>query len=291
VRTGSITHEVELILTAGDRDALADLDDFTFLLADGRSVPSDTVLRVEEARGWGTITHVDGQRSVTVEADVDPRYGNADAITAALRAGFLPALEADTPGLRVHVEGQAANLAETSGSILRGFLMGLLGIYLVLSFQFRSYVEPIIVMMTIPLAFIGVIWGHWLTGYDVSMPSMMGAASLAGIVVNNAILLVEVTKARHAEGLGFAGAAGQAVRARFRPILITVSTTVVGMVPLLAEPSLQAQVLKPMVVSVVFGMLASTVLVLLVLPAFYAILDDLGLARARKPGGADHART
>jgi multidrug efflux pump subunit AcrB len=110
-------------------------------------------------------------------------------------------------------------------------------------------------------------------------------------VVNNAILLVEVTKARHAEGLGFAGAAGQAVRARFRPILITVSTTVVGMVPLLAEPSLQAQVLKPMVVSVVFGMLASTVLVLLVLPAFYAILDDLGLARARKPGGADHART
>ncbi|GAB4272582.1 MAG: efflux RND transporter permease subunit [Pararhodobacter sp.] len=282
VRTGSITHEVELILSGGDRDALADLTDFTFLLADGRSVPSDTVLRVVEARGWGTITHVDGQRSATVEADVDPRFGNADAITADLRAGFLPALEAAHPGLRAHVEGQAANLAETSGSILRGVLIGLLGIYLVLSFQFRSYVEPVIVMITIPLALIGVVWGHWLTGYDISMPSMMGAASLAGIVVNNAILLVEVTNARHAEGFGFARAAGEAVRARFRPILITVGTTVVGMAPLLAEPSIQAQVLKPMVVSMVFGMLASTMLVLVVLPAFFAILDDFGLARGAR---------
>ncbi|WP_323037449.1 efflux RND transporter permease subunit [Pararhodobacter sp.] len=279
VRTGAIAHDIELILTLEDRDQRADLSDFTFLLADGRTVPLDTVLRISEARGWGTITHVDGLRSVTIEADVDPRLGNADAITADLRAGFLPSLIGRVPGLQVHVEGQAANLAETSGSILRGFAIGLLGIYLVLSFQFRSYTEPVIVMLTIPLALIGVVWGHWLMGYDISMPSMMGAASLAGIVVNNAILLVEVIKARRAEGLLLAHAAGEAVRARFRPILITVSTTVIGMVPLLTEASLQAQVLKPLVVALVFGMLASTLLVLLVLPAFYAILDDLGLAR------------
>lgn len=284
VRTGAIAHDVELILTHDDRDQLADLAEFTFLLADGRTVPFDTVVRVTEARGWGTIIHVDGLRSATVVADVDPRLGNADAITADLRAQFLPSLTAEVPGLRISVEGQAANLAETSGSILNGFMIGLLGIYLVLSFQFRSYAEPVIVMLTIPLALLGVVWGHWAMGYDISMPSLMGAASLAGIVVNNAILLVEVIKARRADGFALADAAGAAVRARFRPILITVTTTVIGMVPLLAEASLQAQVLKPLVVSLVFGMLASTLLVLLVLPAFYAILDDLGLAR--KPRGS-----
>jgi len=107
----------------------------------------------------------------------------------------------------------------------------------------------------------------------------MGAASLAGIVVNNAILLVGVTKTRVAEGLSMAAAAGAAVRSRFRPILITVGTTVIGMLPLLAESSLQAQILKPLVVAVVFGIAASTLLVLLVLPALYAILDDFGLAQ------------
>ena len=169
---------------------------------------------------------------------------------------------------------------------LNWFALGLLGIYLVLSFQFRSYAEPIIVMLTIPLALLGVVWGHWAMGYDISMPSMMGAASLAGIVVNNAILLVEVIKSRRAEGFDLVKAAGAAVRARFRPILITVTTTVMGMVPLLTEASLQAQVLKPLVVSLVFGMLASTLLVLLVLPAFYGILDDLGLAKGRRKSAA-----
>ncbi len=280
VRTGTIAHEVEVILSPGDRDALSDFDNFTFLLADGRTVPFATVLRVTDSRGWGSITSVNGQRGVTVQADVVPTLGNADAITAELRAGLLAERAAAVRGLGVHVEGQAASLAETSGSILRGFLMGLLGIYLVLSFQFRSYAEPVIVMLTIPLALIGVVWGHWLTGFDISMPSMMGAASLAGIVVNNAILLVEVIKVRAGEGLTLARAAGVAVRTRFRPIIITVGTTVIGMVPLLNEPSLQAQVLKPLVVSVVFGMIASTLLVLLVLPAFYAILDDLGLSKA-----------
>jgi multidrug efflux pump subunit AcrB len=284
VRTGTLAHEVELILSLDDRNALTDLQDFSFVLADGRAVPFDTVLRAQETRGWGTITSVNGRRGVTVQADVVPTLGNADAITAQMRAGLLADLPSEVRGLEVHVEGQAANLAETSGSILRGLMIGLLGIYLVLSFQFRSYAEPVIVMLTIPLALPGVIWGHWAAGYDISMPSMMGAASLAGIVVNNAILLVEVIKDRAAGGMALALAAGAAVRARFRPIVITVGTTVIGMVPLLWEPSLQAQILKPLVVSVVFGMLSSTLLVLLVLPALYAILNDLGLARAGRKG-------
>lgn len=161
-----------------------------------------------------------------------------------------------------------------------------MGIYIVLSFQFRSYLEPAIVMLSIPLALVGVIWGHAAMGYDISMPSLVGAASLAGIVVNNAILLVLVIRERVGAGMATAEAAGAAVRARFRPILVSVTTTIMGMAPLLAEGSTQAQTLKPLVIAVVLGLLASTVLVLGVIPAHYAILDNLRAGPARRATGA-----
>lgn len=280
VRRGNIAHEVEIVQAQSDRDARADLEAFTITLPDGSAVPLSTVARIEEARGWGTITQVDGARTLTVQADVDGRVGNADAIVSRMAGTFLPELAARTPSLSFEIGGQSANSAETVGSILRGFLLGLIGIFIVLSYQFRSYVEPLIVMVTIPLAFLGVIWGHVLMGYNISMPSLVGAASLAGIVVNNAILLVQVIKARAAEGLTVAEAAGQAARIRFRPIFVSVTTTIMGMAPLLIETSTQAQTLKPLVISVVFGLMTSTVLVLMVLPALYSILDDFGLARA-----------
>ncbi len=280
VQTGDIAHEIELEQSAADRDSRSDLKDFTITLPNGTAVPFSTVARLDEARGWSGITHVDGRRTVTVQADVDTRIGNADAIVAELADGFLPDLAAATPGLSFEIGGQSANSAETVASILRGFLIGLVGVYVVLSFQFRSYVEPIIVMLSIPLAFIGVVLGHMIMGYNISMPSLIGAASLAGIVVNNAILLVQVIKRRAAEGMDLARAAGQASRERFRPILMSVSTTMMGLIPLLLEGSTQAQTLKPLVISVVFGLFVATVLVLVVMPAFYAILGDLGLARA-----------
>lgn len=281
VQQGDIAHEIELEQAVEDRDSYDDLRDFTITLPDGSTVPLSTVALVDEARGWSSITHVDGQRTVTVQADVDTRIGNADAIVSELSNSFLPRLAGEFPGLGFEIAGQSANSAETVASILRGFLIGLIGIYVVLSFQFRSYVEPLIVMLSIPLAFIGVVLGHLIMGYNISMPSLIGAASLAGIVVNNAILLVQVIKARAAEGMELARAAGQASRARFRPILMSVSTTMMGLVPLLLETSTQAQTLKPLVISVVFGLLSATVLVLIVLPAFYAILGDLGLAQAQ----------
>lgn len=280
VRLGDISHEIEVIQSEGDRDARADLEAFTIALSDGSTVPLSTVVRIEEGRGWATITQVDGERTLTVQADVDGRYGNADAIVSQMSNTFLPNLTARTPGLRFEIGGQSANSAETVQSILRGFVLGLIGIFVILSYQFRSYAEPLIVMITIPLAFLGVIWGHMIMGYNISMPSLVGAASLAGIVVNNAILLVQVIKFRAAEGASVTNAAGQAARERFRPIFVSVSTTIMGMAPLLVETSTQSQTLKPLVISVVFGLLTSTVLVLVVLPSLYAILDDLGFATA-----------
>jgi multidrug efflux pump subunit AcrB len=281
IRRGDLAWDLEVLLAGTDRATRADLTEFQIALPSGGTVPLSTVATIEDARGWGSVTRRNGLRTLTVSADVDGRIGNADAITARLAEEYLHNLAAATPGLAFEIGGQAANSAETVASILRGFVIGLVGIYLVLSFQFRSYIEPLIVMLTIPLAFLGVIWGHAAMGYNISMPSLVGAASLAGIVVNNAILLVGVIKTRRMEGHSASAAAGEAVRARFRPIFVSVSTTIMGVAPLLLETSTQAQTLKPLVISVVFGLLAATILILVVLPAFYAALEDLRSASSR----------
>ncbi|MCU0836180.1 MAG: efflux RND transporter permease subunit [Gammaproteobacteria bacterium] len=278
-RIGDWDVEILVRQAESDRESLADLADQTIQLPDGRRVPLDVVARVEETRDWAGITRIDGRRTVTVEANVDARQANAQAIVSDLRAHWLTGFAERHPEIEVRFEGQVARSAETGGSIRRGLLIGLIGVFVILSFQFRSYLEPLVVMLTIPLALLGAIWGHVLMGYYLSMPSLIGAASLAGIVVNNAILLIELIKRHRAQGLSAAAAAGQASRDRLRAILISTSTTIAGLLPLLAETSTQAAAIKPLVVSVVFGLLTATVLVVLVIPALYVLLDDWGLAR------------
>ena len=188
-------------------------------------------------------------------------------------------LKCKYPNIGISLEGSDREANKTRRSMMTGFALGLIGIFLLLSFQFRSYVEPIIVMMIIPFAFIGAVAGHLLLGLEFTMPSILGFAALAGVVVNDSILLVNFIKHYHGDATSVVEAVPQAVRARFRAILITSLTTIAGLLPILSETSLQAQVLIPLVTSLVFGLLASTVLVLFLVPAAYAILDDLGLAR------------
>ena len=217
-----------------------------------------------------------------MEASVDARQASGQAIVDDLVVSdWLSEFRKRNPEVELTFEGQVARSAETGSSIGRGLLIGLVGIFVILSFQFRSYVEPLIVMLSIPLAFIGAIWGHVLMSYYLSMPSLIGAASLAGIVVNNAILLIHFIKEHRAQGLSAVEAAGQASRDRLRAILISSTTTIAGLLPLLAETSTQAAAIKPLVISVVFGLLSATVLVLLVIPALYVLLDDWGWVRSR----------
>jgi multidrug efflux pump subunit AcrB len=166
--------------------------------------------------------------------------------------------------------------------MVRGFIVGLVAIFILLSFQFKSYIEPLAVMAIIPLGFIGVIWGHVVMGLELSMPSMMGAISLAGIVVNDSILLVEFLKLRAREGHSIPEAAKMASRERFRAILLTSLTTVAGLTPLLAEKSLQAQVLIPLATSIVFGLVVATLFVLFVVPALFSIFSDFGWVSVEK---------
>jgi multidrug efflux pump subunit AcrB len=156
-------------------------------------------------------------------------------------------------------------------------MIGFIGIFILLSFQFRTFTEPVIVMLAIPFSLIGVIWGHGLMGVPISMPSLLGFIALGGIVVNDSILLVLFLKDARKQGKSIYDAAARASQDRFRAVLLTSTTTIAGLLPLLFEKSLQAQILVPLVISTSFGLMASTTMVLLVIPCMYMILGDLGI--------------
>ncbi|WP_323005056.1 efflux RND transporter permease subunit [Pseudorhodobacter sp.] len=262
-----------------DRDVF---DDFTIKRADGSYVPLNIVADIEIGQGYSRINHENGIRTVTVQGSIDTRFANANAIVGDTTTRFIPGLLERHPSVILDVEGQNAEAGKTQKSMVKGFLIGLLGVFLLLSFLFRSYLEPIVVMLVIPLSLPGAIFGHMAMGLDFSMPSMLGFVALAGVVVNNSILLVDFVKHEHADAESVSVAAARAARARFRAIFLTTTTTAAGLLPILTETSLQAQILIPLVASLVFGLLSASLVVLFVLPAIYAILDDLGLSTLSK---------
>ena len=270
--------EVDVRLDPADKNSVADLDYFTISMGDDNLVPITAVADLDYGRGYSRIYRVDGVRTITIEGDVDTRIANGSEIVADTRAKFFPKLAEMYPGVTLALEGQNKETEKTQQSMMRGFLLGLIGVYLLLSFLFRSYIEPIVVMVVIPFAFIGVIFGHIALGLDFTMPSLLGFIALSGVVVNDSILLVNFIKHYHGDVQSVTEAAPLASRARFRAIFLTSLTTIVGLLPMLAETSLQAQVLVPLVTSLAFGLLASTFLVLFLVPSVYSILDDMGLA-------------
>lgn len=290
VQSANESYEISVALNDTSRDTLNDLLDFRIVTATGHQVPLGTVADIEMDQGYARIQRINGIRTVTITADVDTESGNANQLLAATSRLFLPGLQERFPDVRIELEGQAAESDKTGASMARGFIIGLVGIFILLSFQFRSYIEPAAVMVTIPLAMIGVIGGHVLMGLEISMPSIMGAVSLAGIVVNDSILLVTFLKLRAREGYTIPEAAKMASRERFRAVLLTSLTTIAGLTPLLLEKSLQAQILTPLVTSIVFGLLTATVLVLLVVPAIFSVFSDFGwvsIEKKQPPEGSE----
>ncbi len=223
---------------------------------------------------------MNGQRTVTVQGTLDTNVANAREIMTALKKEFVPLLKEKYPGIRLVSQGQDKETADTGNSLQTNLLIGLVGIFLVLTFQFRDYAQPFAVLLAIPMGLIGVVWGHLALGLDLSMPSLVGFATLAGVVVNDNILLVGFAKARLREGDTVAEAMQQAARERFRPIVLTSLTTIAGLLPLLMETSTQAQLLIPLVASIAFGLLTATVMSLFLVPAFFVVLDDARLLKA-----------
>lgn len=266
-------------LAGTDRADAADIARLRIAGPSGALVPLSAVARITETRGYAGITRINGLRTVSVIGSINPAIANARELVAAMKAEFLPRLQANWPGVRLSVSGEEKDTATTGTSLVRNLLIGLIGVYLILAFQFRSFIQPLAVLLAIPLGVIGVVWGHVALGMQLSLPSLVGLATLAGVVVNDSILLIEFIKTHFQDGEDIIEAGVAAVRDRFRAIFLTSLTTVVGLGPLLFEQSTQAQFLRPIVASLAFGLTGATLLALFVSPAVFVILHDLGLIR------------
>ncbi|MFC5076624.1 Toluene efflux pump membrane transporter TtgB [Vibrio thalassae] len=277
IQVGVENIKIEVKLNKQDIGDIQQLANFPIFLTDGSQIPLASVATLDFQRNYVRIQRVDGLRTVSVFGDVDASKASSTDIIGQFRAEEVSKLQQEYPGLRFDFEGETKDSAETGASMAKGFLLGLFGVFTILSYQFRSYLEPFVVMLAIPLAFIGVVWGHLLLGHSMSMPSIMGFVSLAGIVVNDSILLVQYIRHHIDEGDSVHDSVVKASRERFRAVFLTSMTTAAGLLPLLTETSLQAQVIQPLVISIVFGIFASTVLVLFMIPSAYAILADWGL--------------
>jgi multidrug efflux pump subunit AcrB len=286
IQVGPESYEIYVRTAAKDQDSLADLEYFDVILSDGRQIPLTNLVHWEQGQGWARVARFDGMRAITLRGDVDAGVANTAELMGLFGKTFLEIFHQKYPDINVTIAGETAESQITQKSMSRALLIGMVGVFFLLSFQFRSYTEPLIVMVAIPFALIGVIWGHILMGVQFSTPSILGFIALAGIVVNDSILLVVFLKNALTKGKDLHAAAAEASRRRFRAVLLTSATTIAGLLPLLFEQSLQAQILIPLVISTAFGLMASTVLVILVIPCLYVILGDLGLL-GRKISGPE----
>jgi multidrug efflux pump subunit AcrB len=263
------------------RRSLGDLETMRLRTPAGAEVPFSTVADVEMGRGYSTIERADRQRVIHVTADVDADVANANQILASVRATELPAILADHPGVRYSLEGEQRQQSQTIDSLLRGLVVALLVIFALLAVPLKSYTQPLVIMGAIPLGFVGAVWGHILLGMTLTMLSAAGLVALAGVVVNDSLVMVDFVNRSRAEGMPVDEAIRTAGGKRFRAILLTSLSTFAGVTPLLLERSLQAQFLKPLAVSLGFGVIFSTFLLLILVPVGYFILHDVQLVAIR----------
>jgi multidrug efflux pump subunit AcrB len=257
------------------RRSLGDLEELRIRAAGGVEVPFAQVAEARMGQGYATITRVNRQRAISVTADVDVSQANANEINRELRDRVLPELLAEHPSVRFSFEGERREQGETLGGVMRGLVIALLMIYALLAIPLASYLQPFIIMAAIPFGFVGAVYGHVLMGLDLTILSMFGLVALAGVAVNDSLVMVDFINRFRAEGHSVSEGVRQAGVARFRAILLTSLTTFAGLFPLIMEKSLQAKFLIPMAVSLAFGVIFSTFVSLILVPVLTVIFHDL----------------
>lgn len=265
---------VKVRYTANERSRMSDLERVRIRTPEGHEVPLFSVAEVSLAPGFSTITRTDGLRRVAVSADVDSNKANASEIYGELIKNFFPALKDKYPDVHVALQGEQKKSRESFNSLYVGFPLAMLGIFIIVATMFRSYVQPFVIMFTIPFGIIGSIWGHLLMGYDLSIMSIFGMVALTGVVVNDAIVLIERVNENFAEGLPFFEAIRMGGVRRFRAIFLTSLSTVGGLAPMIMETDMQAKFLIPMALSLASGVAFATVLTLVLIPSMLVILND-----------------
>jgi len=259
-----------------ERKQLNDLSSMKIRTRDGGEVPFSTVAVAEFGRSYSSISRTDRSRSITITADIDKATPtNANEVVASLEAKVLPEIRQKFPQINYSFEGEQKDQRQSVQEMMQKFLIALLGMYVLMAIPLRSYVQPMIVMSVIPFGLVGAIFGHWVMGFVLSIMSMCGIVALAGVVVNDSLVLVDYVNRKRAEGRTVVEAAREAGAARFRPILLTSLTTFAGLTPMLLETEMQAQFLIPMAVSLSFGILFATAITLFLVPCVYLILHDL----------------
>ncbi len=257
-----------------ERESLDNLQTMMIKTPNGTNVPFAEVAEASMGRGFSTISRVDRKRTINIEADIDKENTDLETIKRDLQAA-LPELLASFPDISYSFEGEAREQRESFGSLRIGILFVLAVIYALLAIPLRSYVQPIMVMLVIPFGVVGAILGHVIMGMNLSIMSYMGMLALAGVVINDSLVLVDFVNKRRTEGLNVPNAVRVAGVARFRAILLTSLTTFFGLMPLIFEESTQAQFLIPMAVSLGFGIMFATLITLILIPCNYMILEDI----------------
>lgn len=288
-----------------DRRYLDSLESMKLRTPSGDQVPITDVVVLESGRGLAVINRTDRQRSIKVTADIEPGV-NAnqilngrpfDELLAKIHAKFpffeyketesyivsvLNEIPNQFPGVRYNFEGEQEDQKRGVQEIGIRFLFALIAMFVVIAIPLRSYFQPLIIMSVIPFGIVGAIWGHAIMRLDLSIMSMCGLVALAGVVVNNSLVMVEFVNRHRAVSETLHDAAVAAGRARFRAILLTSLTTFVGIMPMVLETDMQARFLIPMAVALGYGILFATFLTLFLVPSIYLILEDVAGKNRKK---------
>lgn len=263
--------KVMVRLPESERVGMEDVSSIMIRAGNGLWLPLPDLVEVSQGRAYATINRREGRRVLTVSANVEPS-DQAALVINALERNVTAQMQVEFPGLGISYEGRQADEREGLASLRLTFLLAMAVLYLLLAIPLKSYLQPLIVMVAIPFGVIGAILGHLVMGYGLSMVSLLGMVALAGVVINDTLVMIEYSNRLRREGAGLDSAIKRAAARRFRPIVLTTVTTFCGLMPMIFETSVQARFMIPMAISLGYGILAATAISLLLVPCLYLMV-------------------